>query len=80
MKLVVQNLTGSLFFVEVEDNAPICDLRSQITAHLCKLTSHRLIFIHDHDPERSISQGDDGISLVDFGLRLPHLHLFLFPR
>uniref|UniRef100_A0A9I9DIA1 Ubiquitin-like domain-containing protein n=1 Tax=Cucumis melo TaxID=3656 RepID=A0A9I9DIA1_CUCME len=80
MKLVVQNLTGSLFFVEVEDDATVCDLRTQITAHQHDLPSHRLIFIPDHDTERLISQTDDGISLVDFGLRDgSHIYIFFYP-
>ncbi|KGN43536.1 hypothetical protein Csa_020453 [Cucumis sativus] len=82
MKLVVQNLTGSLFFVEVEDDATVSDLRTQINAHPHQhnLPSHRLIFIPDHNPERLISQVDDGISLVDFGLRDgSHIYIFFSP-
>lgn len=79
MKLVVQNLTGSLFYVEVEDDATVYDLRTQITAHH-NLPSDRLIFIPDHNRDRLICDGDDGISLVDFGVRDgSHIYIFFCP-
>ncbi|XP_022989504.1 uncharacterized protein LOC111486561 [Cucurbita maxima] len=68
MKLVAENLTGSLFYVEVDDGATVLDLRTEISSQQ-SLPSDRLLFVPDHDRGRLISVADDGISLVDFGLR-----------
>ncbi|KAL0391990.1 UNVERIFIED_CONTAM: hypothetical protein Sradi_2421800 [Sesamum radiatum] len=57
MKLVAEILTGSLFFVEVEDNATVGDLKKKIGEQE-HLPTRRLILILDAD-ERLLLNGND---------------------
>ncbi|XP_022136124.1 uncharacterized protein LOC111007894 [Momordica charantia] len=81
MKLAVENLTGSLFHIQVKDDATVSDLKAEISAHHNNdLPSDRLIFIADDNPGRPISKDDDGFSLVDCGVKDgSHIYIFFHP-
>ncbi|KAF7142100.1 hypothetical protein RHSIM_Rhsim06G0158900 [Rhododendron simsii] len=77
MKVVVEMLTGTLFFVQVSDNATVADLKREIGAQE-NLPHDRLILILGGDLTRLVNEND--ISLVDYGIRdWSHVYLILAP-
>ncbi|GMI81303.1 hypothetical protein like AT2G32360 [Hibiscus trionum] len=80
MKVVVEILTGNLFFVQVNDDATVNDLKKEIEARE-NLVSDRMILIADHENRNKlITKEDDGASLVDCGVEDgSHIYLFFSP-
>ncbi|KAK4387536.1 hypothetical protein Sango_2360200 [Sesamum angolense] len=77
MKLVAEILTGSLFFVEVEDNATVGDLKKKIGEQE-HLPTRRLILILNAD-ERLLLNGND-VCLKDYGVQdSSHIYIFFKP-
>ncbi|KAI8551890.1 hypothetical protein RHMOL_Rhmol06G0222400 [Rhododendron molle] len=77
MKVVVEMLTGTLFFVQVSDNATVADLKREIGAQE-NLPHDRLILILGGNLTRLMNEND--ISLVDYGIRdWSHVYLILAP-
>ncbi|KAL5794045.1 hypothetical protein ACOSP7_002639 [Xanthoceras sorbifolium] len=72
MKVVVEILIGTLFYIQVGDDATVADLKKEIAAQE-KLPCDRLILVLDSgndDQERPILTDDqDGDSLVDCGVK-----------
>lgn len=95
MKLVVEILTGNLFYIQVDDNATVDDLKKEIEVQE-NLTRDRMILIVDSkDENKLIIKEDDGASLADFGVQdgshiylffnslnidSPYYHLFILPE
>ncbi|BFG21472.1 hypothetical protein CerSpe_077460 [Prunus speciosa] len=84
MKVVVENLTGTLFYVQVGNKATVADLKREIEAQQ-KLPYDRLIFIldtddHDHHRSQLIKDDVDGVLLVDYGVQDgSHVYMFVNP-
>ncbi|KAB2595220.1 hypothetical protein ACFX13_041102 [Malus domestica] len=84
MKVVVENLTGTLFYVQVGKEATVADLKREIEAQQ-KLPYHRLILILDTDSDdrhcsRLMNDDADGVLLVDYGVQDgSHVYVFLNP-
>nr|DAD23285.1 TPA_asm: hypothetical protein HUJ06_024748 [Nelumbo nucifera] len=81
MRLVVEVLTGTLFYVQVDDNATVGDLKREIGAQE-KLPEDRLILVlHNHNHHGSSSvMVDDKLSLLEYGVRDgSHIHLCFYP-
>ncbi|CAN6562488.1 unnamed protein product [Malus baccata var. baccata] len=84
MKVVVENLTGTFFYVQVGNEATVADLKREIDAQQ-KLPYDRLILILDtHSDNRHCSRlmndDVDGVLLVDYGVcDGSHIHVFLNP-
>ncbi|KAK7263542.1 hypothetical protein RJT34_31134 [Clitoria ternatea] len=79
MELVVENLTGTLFHVQVGYDATVQDLKREIGAQQ-KLPCDRLILVLDADHNPLISKEEETISLVDYGVQDgSHIYLFFNP-
>ncbi|ONI22334.1 hypothetical protein PRUPE_2G122300 [Prunus persica] len=84
MKVVVENLTGTLFYVQVGDKGTVADLKREIEVQQ-KLPYDRLIFIldtddHDHHRCHLIKDDVDGVLLVDYGVQDgSHVYMFVNP-
>ena len=79
MKVVVENLTGTLFYIQVGNDATLADLKREIEAQQ-KLPCDRLILILDNNCSRLMNTDGDGISLVDCGVQDgSHIYLFFTP-
>lgn len=79
MKVVVENLTGTLFYVEVGNEATVEDLKREIEAQ-AKLPCDRLIVIVDDVCWPLITKDDEKESLVDFGIQDgSHVYIFFSP-
>ncbi|KDP41157.1 hypothetical protein JCGZ_03651 [Jatropha curcas] len=77
MKVAVEILTGSLFYVQLGNDATVADLKREIGAQQ-KLPHDRLILFLDNNQSRFINNEDgDGASLVDCGV-LDGSHIYLF--
>ena len=79
MKVVVQNLTGTLFYIQVDNDATVEDLKKEIEAQQ-KLPCDRLILaLHvDYRPLKKIEE--EKASLIDCGVQDgSHLYLFFNP-
>lgn len=79
MKLVVENLTGTLFFVEVPDDAKVSDLKREIEQKE-RLSDHYLVLVLDDGEEgRLINDQESEVALVDLGFKdSSHVYLFIF--
>lgn len=78
LRLIVEILTGELFYIEVEDNATVEDLKKEIEAQE-NLPHDRLILMFESSLLIHLTNGND-ISLVDYGIGDgSHLYLFLAP-
>ncbi|KAL6521978.1 hypothetical protein OROMI_031855 [Orobanche minor] len=75
MKLIAEILTGSLFYVEIEEDATIQNLKSKI-GNQEKLPTSRLILMLDADDERYLL-GNDEFSLKDYGVQ-DGSHIYIF--
>ncbi|KAL2328332.1 hypothetical protein Fmac_021759 [Flemingia macrophylla] len=79
MKVVVENLTGTLFYIQVGDDATIEDLKREIEAQQ-KLPCDRLILVLDGDHCFLVSKEEENTSLVDCGIQDgSHIYLFFNP-
>ncbi|KAK7404919.1 hypothetical protein VNO78_05973 [Psophocarpus tetragonolobus] len=79
MKVVVENLTGTLFFIQVGNDATIGDLKKEIEAQQ-KFPSDRLILVPDVDHCPLMSMEEENASLVDCGIQDgSHIYLFFNP-
>ncbi|KAK8569115.1 hypothetical protein V6N13_106988 [Hibiscus sabdariffa] len=80
MKVVVEIMTGSLFYVQVGDDATVNDLKKEIEARE-DLASDRMILIADHkNRNKLITKEEDGTSLVHCGVEDgSHIYLFFSP-
>lgn len=71
MQIVIEILTGKLFYIQVEEDATVADLKKQIGAQE-NLPHDRLLLMLD------ISlMNQNEVSLVDYGVR-DGSHLYLF--
>lgn len=81
MRVVVENLTGTLFFVQLGCNATVAELRREIGAQE-NLPCDRLILILDHRPiyDHNDDEIDGRISLTDHGVcDGSHIYIFFSP-
>ncbi|WVZ03341.1 hypothetical protein V8G54_024147 [Vigna mungo] len=76
MKVVVENLTGALFYIEVKNDATFEDLKREIEAQE-KLPSDRLIFVLDSGECPIMRKEDEKLSLLDSGIQ-DGSHIYLF--
>lgn len=78
MTMVVEILTGTLFYIEVGDTATVADLKREIEAQE-ELPYDRLILILYDDYESRLLDEDD-VPLADYGVRDgSHMYLFFEP-
>lgn len=79
MKVVVENLTGTLFYVQVANDATVQDLKLEIEAQL-KLPCDRLILILDVDQWPLMTKEAEKASLIDCGIQDgSHIYIFFHP-
>ncbi|WCJ32022.1 hypothetical protein M5689_013467 [Euphorbia peplus] len=82
MKLVVEILTGNLFYIELENDATVADLKREICAQEM-LPHDRLILLLNNNRSRLImnkEKGDDETPLADCGVDdASHIYLFFIP-
>ncbi|CAJ1979035.1 unnamed protein product [Sphenostylis stenocarpa] len=79
MKVVVENLTGTLFYVQVSNDATVEDLKKEIEAQQ-KLPCDRLILVLDAHECPLMSKEEEKLSLVDCGIQDgSHIYLFFNP-
>ncbi|KAM7276141.1 hypothetical protein ACFE04_018007 [Oxalis oulophora] len=78
MKLVVEILTGSLFYIQVENNATIADFKKEVGIQQKLPVDRMLLFLNDKSlaPGRMIEE-DDGTLLSDCGFE-DESHIYLF--
>lgn len=79
----MENLTGTLFYIQVGNDATLADLKREIEAQQ-KLPCDRLILFLDTDLSPLMTDdgdGDgDGVSLMDCGVQDgSHIYLFFNP-
>ncbi|ESW04562.1 hypothetical protein PHAVU_011G105800 [Phaseolus vulgaris] len=79
MKVVVENLTGTLFSIEVSNDATVEDLKREIENQQ-KLPSDRFVFILDTDERTVITKEEEKVSLLDYGIQDgSRIYLFFTP-
>ncbi|KAJ1404342.1 Ubiquitin-like domain superfamily [Sesbania bispinosa] len=79
MKVVVENLTGTLFYIQVGNDATVEDLKKEIEAQQ-KLPCDRLILILDTDSSPLMTKEEEKASLIDCGVQDgSHIYLFFNP-
>jgi len=79
MKVVVENLTGTLFYVEVSNDAIVGDLRKEIEAQQ-NLPADRLLLVSDADKGLIMSKEEEKVPLLDLGIQDgSHIYLFFTP-
>lgn len=79
MKVVVQNLTGTLFYVQLGNDATVGDLKREIET-LHNLPCDRLILVPDSHRCPLMTTDKEGTLLVDCGVQDgSHIYLFLNP-
>ncbi|KAK7312725.1 hypothetical protein VNO77_36814 [Canavalia gladiata] len=79
MKVVVENLTGTLFYVQVDNDATVEDLKREIEVQQ-KFPCDRLILVLDADQSPFTSKEEEKTSLVDCGVQDgSHIYLFISP-
>ena len=81
MKVVVEILTGNLFYIQVGNDATVGDLKKEIEAQENLPGDHRMrdrmILIVDHKNQNHLITEEDGASLVDCGVQDGY-HIYLF--
>ncbi|KAF9588082.1 hypothetical protein IFM89_007323 [Coptis chinensis] len=76
MKLVVEILTGTLFHIQVDDEATIGDLKREIGAHE-KVSLDRFFLVHDDNQDCLMHENG---ALVEYGIEDgSHVHLCFIP-
>ncbi|KAB1226350.1 hypothetical protein CJ030_MR1G020567 [Morella rubra] len=79
MRVVVESLTGTLFYIQVGNDATLADLKREIEAQQ-ELPFDRLILILDTNCSLLMSDDGDGVSLVHCGVQDgSHIYLFFSP-
>ncbi|KAJ9177480.1 hypothetical protein P3X46_012696 [Hevea brasiliensis] len=79
MRVVVEILTGSLFYIQLGNDATVADLKREICDQQ-KLPQDHLILFLDNYQSRLIDEDGDGISLIDCGIHDgSHIYLFFNP-
>lgn len=79
MKVVVENLTGTLFYIQVSNDATIEDLKKEIEAQQ-KLPCDRLILVLDNDHCPLMNKEEEKASLIHCGIQDgSHIYLFFNP-
>ncbi|KAL7185739.1 hypothetical protein ACSBR2_027658 [Camellia fascicularis] len=77
MRVVVEILTGTLFYIQVSDNATVADLKREIVAQE-RLPHDRLVPILGNNLSHLMN--DNELSLSDYGVRDgSHVYLFIDP-
>ncbi|KAL2471760.1 Ubiquitin-like superfamily protein [Abeliophyllum distichum] len=77
MKVVAEIMTGKLFYIQVEDNATVADLKREIGIQE-DLPGDRLILMLDNNPRRLMDKND--VSLTEYGVRDgSRIYLFFDP-
>ncbi|XP_022769598.1 uncharacterized protein LOC111313187 [Durio zibethinus] len=76
MKVVVEILTGNLFYIQVGNDATVGDLKKEIEAQE-NLPRDRMIMIVDHENQNHLITEEDGASLVGCGVQ-DGSHIYLF--
>ncbi|XWS75558.1 hypothetical protein CRYUN_Cryun01aG0100600 [Craigia yunnanensis] len=76
MKVMVEILTGNLFYIQVGNDATVGDLKKEIEARE-NLPGDRMIMIVDHKDQNHLITEEDGASLVDCGVQDGY-HIYLF--
>ncbi|KAL2489465.1 Ubiquitin-like superfamily protein [Forsythia ovata] len=77
MKVVAEVMTGKLFYIQVEDNATVADLKREIGIQE-NLPGDRLILMLDDNPRRLMDKNN--VSLTEYGVREgSHIYLFFDP-
>lgn len=79
MKLVVEVFTGPLFYIEVETNATVADLKREIFLQK-DLPYHRLILCLANRRKNFLSNEEDEKPLADFEIKEEsHVYVFFKP-
>ncbi|KAF7805816.1 putative ubiquitin superfamily protein [Senna tora] len=82
MKVAVESLTGTLFYVQVGNDASVADLKREIGAHQ-KIPCDRLILLLDAHrcPLMNYKEEEESaLSLIDCGVQDgSHIYLFFNP-
>ncbi|KAJ8749400.1 hypothetical protein K2173_018892 [Erythroxylum novogranatense] len=80
MKVVVEILTGALFYVQLNNDATFADLKRDIAAQQ-NLPHDRLILcLENSQNNHLIIRHEEEASLIDFGIRDgSHIYLFFSP-
>ncbi|KAG8389959.1 hypothetical protein BUALT_Bualt01G0033700 [Buddleja alternifolia] len=79
MKLVIEILTGSLFYVEVGEDATVANLKKQIGDQE-NLPTDRLILMLDAADQQRYLLVNDETSVKDYGVKdSSHIYLFFEP-
>ncbi|CAI9771429.1 unnamed protein product [Fraxinus pennsylvanica] len=74
MKVVAEIMTGKLFYVHVEDNSTVADLKREIGIQE-NLPSDRLILMLNDNPRRLMDKND--VSLTVYGVQ-DGSHIYIF--
>ncbi|KAG8377749.1 hypothetical protein BUALT_Bualt08G0065400 [Buddleja alternifolia] len=79
MKVVAEILTGSLFYVNIEEDANVGELKKQIGSNQENLPTNRLILMLDADQQRFLLVKDE-VSLKEYGVQDgSHIYIFFEP-
>ncbi|CAK7334145.1 unnamed protein product [Dovyalis caffra] len=79
MRVVVEILTGTLFYVQVGNDATVADLKKEIEVQQ-KLPQDRLILFLSNKQSHLLNEEADAASLVDCGVEDgSHIYLFFDP-
>ncbi|KAM7269812.1 hypothetical protein ACFE04_025309 [Oxalis oulophora] len=81
MKLVVEILSGSLFYIQVENNATIADLKNEIGIQQKLPVDRMVLFLDDkNQAPGSMIKEEDSTLLIDCGFKEEsHIYLFFSP-
>ncbi|GFP92692.1 hypothetical protein PHJA_001413400 [Phtheirospermum japonicum] len=79
MKLVAEIITGTLFFVEIDEDATVRDLKKKI-GNQENLPIERLILLLDADDQQRRLMDKDDSSLKSYGAQdWSHIYIFFGP-
>ncbi|KAG2397312.1 hypothetical protein LR48_Vigan08g118300 [Vigna angularis] len=80
MKVVMENLTGTLCYIEVKNDATVEDLKKEIERQQ-KVAGDRLILVlHGDNESLIIGKEEENMSLFDCGIQDgSHIYLFFNP-
>ncbi|XAR68086.1 hypothetical protein NMG60_11003094 [Bertholletia excelsa] len=78
MRVVVEILTGPLFYVDVGENATVAELKKEIGSQQEVPTDQVILILYAGDLSRLITEND--LSLAEYGVGDgSHLYLFFHP-
>ncbi|KAL3639212.1 hypothetical protein CASFOL_017119 [Castilleja foliolosa] len=79
MKLVAEIITGTLFYIEIDEDATVRDLKKKIRKQE-NLPIDRLILMLDFDDQNHRFMDKDDSSLKSYGIRdWSHIYIFFGP-